>query len=75
MEIEDQDIKQKKRLFFFLCYFFPSNLVRWWSNFPLMFSADLGQWKVGNNYFFSRTKLEKIRQYFFSGYTSSLYEN
>ena len=43
MEIEDKDIKQKK-----LCYFFPSNLVRWWSNFPLMFSADLGRWKVGN---------------------------
>ena len=43
MEIEDKDIKQIK-----LCYFFPSNLVRWWSSFPLMFSADLGQWKVGN---------------------------
>ena len=41
METEDKDIKQKN-------YFFPSNLVRWWSNFPLMFSADLGQWKVGN---------------------------
>ena len=63
MEIEDKDIKQKK-----LCYFFSSNLVRWWSNFPLMFSADLGRWKFGNsspliinNYFFGRTKLEKIR--------------
>ena len=42
MEIEDKDIKQKKLIFF------PSNLVRWWSNFPLMFSADLGRWKVGN---------------------------
>ena len=43
MEIEDKDIKQKK-----LCYFFSSNLVAWWSNFPLMFNADLGRWKVGN---------------------------
>ena len=43
MEIEDKDIKQKK-----LFFFFSSNLVRWWSNFPLKFSADLGRLKVGN---------------------------
>ena len=43
MQIEDKDIKQKNCVIFF-----PSNLVRWWSNFPLMFSADLGRWKVGN---------------------------
>ena len=43
MEIEDKDIKQKKTVIFF-----SSNLVRWWSNFPLMFSADLRRWKVGN---------------------------
>ena len=41
MEIEDKDIKQKNCVIFF-------PLVRWWSNFSLMFSADLGRWKVGN---------------------------
>ena len=44
MQIEDKDIKQKNCVIFF-----SSNLVRWWSNFPLMFSADLGRWKVENN--------------------------
>ena len=43
MEIEDKDIKQKKTVIYF-----SSNLVRWWSNFPLMFSVDLGRWKVSN---------------------------
>ena len=42
MEIENKDIKQKTVIFF------SSNLVRWWWNFPLMFSADSGRWKVGN---------------------------
>ena len=42
MEIEDKDVKQKKTVLFFF------SLVRRWSNFPLMFSADLGRWKIGN---------------------------
>ena len=43
MEIEGKGIKQKNCVIFF-----SFNLLRWWSNFPPMFSADLGRWKVSN---------------------------
>ena len=64
MEIEDKDIKQKTLLFFFFKFsaVMIKCLVRTWDDEKSVIYLLLSLVRHGqNNYFFGRTKLEKIR--------------